>query len=567
MTSLPEFQFSNNMNLFEDELLFGLVLANNVSMSRLAEVVEQMKKNVIKQISTDKSTILHNIEAFTSTFQRYGYSCPLPGQLKSTEKKGFPSISPAIDSLLVLEMSNGILMGVQDRDRVIGRIEFDLAQDGENFVGMRGTITCKDNEIVLRDQQGIIASYFQGPDQKTSVIEGTTNLLYYVFGAPDLARTEFEKAISSIESMLAPVSKNVQSSIYNTYEQQNISKIPSNDEIEGGEFPVRVLSGVQPSGILHIGNYFGAIKQHLKLQHEYPGEAFYFIADYHALTTVHDRDVLAKQTLDVAIDYLALGLDPAKSTFYRQSDVPQVCELMWILACVTGKGHLDRATSYKQKVAMGIEANLGLFLYPGLMASDILAVRATIVPVGEDQKQHLEITRNIAHSFNYTFKNHVLPLPVMRVNESAIVLGIDGQKMSKTYNNTIPIFSEGEELKSLVARIKTSPTPIGQPLDPETDIVFTLYKLVTDSNEIEALRERYVTGDIGYAEAKRLLSQKIDIYFADARQRRKELASKIDDVEDILRDGAKRASAEITETLEIVRECVGMSKYQRFPIG
>ena len=188
-------------------------------------------------------------------------------------------------------------------------------------------------------------------------------------------------------------------------------------------FPSRVLSGVQPSGALHIGNYFGAIRQHIELQHEYPGESFYFIANYHALTTMHDRDTLIQQSWNVALDYLALGLDPSKATFYRQSDVPQVCELMWILSCVTGKGLLDRAVSFREKVERGINPTVGLFLYPELMAADILAVRSTMVPVGEDQEQNLEITRDIAGSFNAAFDKQVFPLPATRLNDASIVLG------------------------------------------------------------------------------------------------------------------------------------------------
>jgi tryptophanyl-tRNA synthetase len=328
-------------------------------------------------------------------------------------------------------------------------------------------------------------------------------------------------------------------------------------------FAPRVLSGVQPSGALHLGNFYGAIEQHIALQHEYPGESFYFIANYHALTTIHDANELVKQSWNVALDYLALGLDPTKSTFYRQTDVPQVCELMWILSCVTGKGLLDRGHAYKEKIDKGLVPSVGLFLYPELMAADILAVRSTIVPVGNDQVQHLEITRDIANSFNYTFGRDVFPSPEAKLNAAATVPGIDGQKMSKSYENTIPIFANDEDLKAKVMHIKTSSVSLATPLIPDGDTVFTLYSLVSTPQQRVEMRERYLSGDIGYRQAKVELLANLITYFEPFRERRQDLANDLDQVEDILRDGALRARQEIAETLETVREAIGISHYHR----
>jgi tryptophanyl-tRNA synthetase len=320
----------------------------------------------------------------------------------------------------------------------------------------------------------------------------------------------------------------------------------------------RVLSGVQPSGLLHIGNYFGAIKQHIELQDAYAGEAFYFIADYHALTTTQDRALMQKQTLDVALDYLALGLDPAKATFYRQSDVPQVTELMWILACVAGIGELERATSYKDKIEQGLRPTVGLFLYPVLMAADILAPRSTIVPVGQDQVQHLEITRAIARSFNSTFKRQVFPEPQVKLNDAAIVPGLDGQKMSKSYDNTIPIFATDADWEGRVKRIKTDSTPKGSPLDPDTDTVFAIYRLVAPAEDVAQMRRDYLEGAVGYGDAKMRLLDALKAYFGPFRQRRVEMEADPNYVQGVLDEGAERAGSEIEETLEMVRDAAGL---------
>ena len=341
--------------------------------------------------------------------------------------------------------------------------------------------------------------------------------------------------------------------------------------------PMRILSGVQPSGKLHLGNYFGAIHQHIALQDK--GEAFYFIADYHALTTLKEaeareaerrsaREILAENARDVALDYLALGLDPAKATFYRQSDVPEVTELAWVLATVTGMGLLERAHSYKDKVARGIAPSVGLFTYPVLMAADILVVRSNVVPVGKDQVQHLEMTRDMAGYFNNAY-GEVFPLPAEMLGEAAVVPGTDGQKMSKSYGNTIDIFAEGKTLKDAVMGVVTDSTPLDAPKDPDTCNVFALYKLFATPDAQAALAEQYrdpmLHADarngrpFGYGDAKKLLLGKIDGYFAPARARRKQLAADPEAVEAVLRDGARRARTEARATMELVRRAVGLA--------
>jgi tryptophanyl-tRNA synthetase len=318
----------------------------------------------------------------------------------------------------------------------------------------------------------------------------------------------------------------------------------------------RILSGVQPSGKLHVGNYFGAVKQHIALQEG--GECFYFIADYHALTTIQDAEMLRGNVLGVALDYLALGLDPAKAAFYRQSDVPEVAELAWILGCVTNMGLLERAVSYKEKVEKGIEASVGLFTYPVLMAADILIVRSDIVPVGKDQVQHLEMTQDMAGKFNRAFRKEVFPIPTWRLDKESKVPGTDGQKMSKSYGNTIDIFAEGKPLEKTVMGIKTDSTPMGQPLNPDGENVFALYGLFATDAEKAEMAAMYRTGKIGYGGAKKALKAKIDAYFEPFRARRKDLERDPATVEDILRDGAKKARAEAAITMDLVRTATGL---------
>lgn len=333
----------------------------------------------------------------------------------------------------------------------------------------------------------------------------------------------------------------------------------------------RILSGVQPSGKLHLGNYFGAIRQHIALQDE--AECFYFIADYHALTTIEEAarrrlgrekikpadraETLRQNTLDVALDYLALGLGPDKAVFFRQSDVPEVAELAWIFSTVANMGLLERAVSYKEKVEKGIDASVGLFYYPMLMAADILIYRSHVVPVGRDQVQHVEMTRDIAEKFNRAYGD-IFPIPDYRLDKEAKVPGLDGQKMSKSYNNTIEIFAEGKPLQKTVMSIVTDSTPLEAPKNPERCNVFALYSLFAAEEEKAALAARYRAGGMGYGEAKKMLLEKINSYFAPARERRKQLAAHPDEVEAILQRGAQRARAEAWQTMALVRQAVGM---------
>jgi tryptophanyl-tRNA synthetase len=318
---------------------------------------------------------------------------------------------------------------------------------------------------------------------------------------------------------------------------------------------LRILSGVQPSGKLHLGNYFGAVKQHIALQSE--GLCFYFIADYHAMTTIQDPQMLRDNTRDVALDYLALGLDPDKCIFFRQSDVPEVTELTWILSTVTNMGLLERAVSYKEKIDKGIEASVGLFTYPVLMAADILVYRSNMVPVGKDQVQHIEMTQDMAGKFNRAY-GEIFPIPTFRLDKESKVLGTDGQKMSKSYGNTIEIFAEGKPLQKTVMSIVTDSKTVEEPKDPEQSNVFSLFSLFANETEKAELAARFRAGGMGYGEAKKALLEKIDTYFAPARQRRKELARNPNDVEDVLRKGAQRARAEAQLTMAQVREAVGM---------
>ena len=347
----------------------------------------------------------------------------------------------------------------------------------------------------------------------------------------------------------------------------------------------RILSGVQPSGKLHLGNYFGAIKQHIERQDS--GECFYFIADYHALTSLREaeekeagvaaknkavvarpaRQILADNVRDVALDYLALGLDPSKATFFRQSDVPEVCELAWIFATVCGTGLLERAHSYKDKVARGLTPSVGLFTYPILMAADILIYRSHLVPVGKDQEQHLEMTRDIAGSFNHAY-GEVFPLPDAVFTEAAVVPGTDGQKMSKSYGNTIDIFAEGKALEKAMKAVVTDSTPIEEPKNPDICNAFALYKLFATPDQQARMADLYrnpMKGAdsrggraFGYGDVKNLLQAKIDTQFAAARERRAQLARDPGYVEEVLSAGAKRARAVAQITLQLVRQAVGI---------
>ncbi len=319
---------------------------------------------------------------------------------------------------------------------------------------------------------------------------------------------------------------------------------------------MRILSGIQPSGKLHLGNYLGAIRQHLELQEA--GDAFFFIADLHALTTVKDPEQLRENVRDVALDYLALGLDPKKASFYRQSDIREIPELSWLLSTVTPMGLLERCHSYKDKIAKGIAPDHGLFAYPVLMAADILIVDADVVPVGKDQKQHVEVARDIAGSFNHLY-GEVFRLPAERIlAEAGVVPGLDGQKMSKSYGNEIGIFLEGKALKDRVMAIVTDSAPPEAPKDPDANNVFNLLKLFAAPGETAEWREKFLLGGVKYVEVKRRLIELLDAKFGAARERRQELQKRPDEVEDILQAGAAKTRAIASATLARARKACGI---------
>ena len=321
---------------------------------------------------------------------------------------------------------------------------------------------------------------------------------------------------------------------------------------------MRILSGIQPSGKLHIGNYFGAMRQNLALQTEHEG--FYFIAAYHALTSNPDPRDLKQRSLEVAMDYLALGLDPQKTVFWRQSDVPVVTELQWILSCITSMGLLQRCTSYKDKVSQGISSNHGLFAYPVLQAADILIFDSQLVPVGADQKQHIEVTRDIAIKFNNAY-GEIFVIPEDHIIESvAVVPGIDGRKMSKSYDNTIEIFEPENSVKKKVMRVVTDSTPVDAPKDPDTCNVFALLRLVAPDSELKEWEEKYRKGGIGYGTVKKRIVELLIEYFRPYRARRQELEKNRDQVEKILLDGAERANAVAQKTMNRVRKAVGLKE-------
>lgn len=321
---------------------------------------------------------------------------------------------------------------------------------------------------------------------------------------------------------------------------------------------MRVLSGIQPSGRLHIGNFFGAMRQHLQLQAEH--NCFYFIADYHALTSNPAPDDVAGHTLDVAMDYIALGLDTEKTIFWRQSDVPEVTELTWLLSCITPMGLLQRCTSYKDKVAQGLSPNHGLFAYPVLQAADILIYQSDLVPVGADQKQHIEVTRDIAIRFNSTY-GEIFTVPKDHIIESvAVVPGVDGRKMSKSYGNTIEIFEPETSVRKKIMRIVTDSVPVEEPKNPEKCNVFALLKLVASSDELSEWENKYRLGGLGYGQAKKRLAELIIDYFKPFRQKRAELENDMDYVKAVLANGAERAKAVAVETLEKARQAVGLRR-------
>jgi len=319
---------------------------------------------------------------------------------------------------------------------------------------------------------------------------------------------------------------------------------------------MRILSGIQPSGKLHLGNYFGMMKRMIEYQENH--DLFCFIVDLHALTTVFDGELLRHNILSAVADFLALGLDPEKSTFWLQSEVPEVTELTWYLSNVTPLGLLERATSYKDKVERGIAASHGLFSYPVLMAADILLYQAEKVPVGKDQKQHLEMTRDIAEKFNNLYgETFVVPEPEI-LEQTALVPGVDGQKMSKSYNNTIEIFVPSKALKKRVMSIKTDSKTLEEVKDPDNCIVFQLCKLFASSSQIEELADKYRAGNFGYGHAKMELLSLIETKFAPLKEKRDNYLKDKDLIRDILSDGAKKARKIAAQTLDKVRSKVGV---------
>lgn len=321
---------------------------------------------------------------------------------------------------------------------------------------------------------------------------------------------------------------------------------------------MRILSGIQPSGRPHIGNYFGMMQPSISLQEE--GEAFYFIADFHSLTSTHDPAQLRRNVQDLAIDFLACGLDPAKATFWKQSDVPEVTELSWILSCVTPMGMLERCVSYKDKVAQGLSPSHGLFAYPVLQAADIILFDSNIVPVGKDQKQHLELTRDIAGKFNDRYGADLLVVPEPRIREAAATVpGLDGRKMSKSYENTIEIFEETEKkLRKKIMRIVTDSTPVEDPKDPTDSYLVQLYALFATLEQVAEMKASFRAGGEGYGYYKQILFESIRDYFAPMREKREALLKDPGYVNDVLAEGARKARATAQEVIDRVRSAVGI---------
>ena len=318
-----------------------------------------------------------------------------------------------------------------------------------------------------------------------------------------------------------------------------------------------ILSGIQPSGKLHIGNYFGAMRQHIQMQEE--GDAFYFLANYHSLTSLTDGELLKEYTTDVVLDYLALGLDPKRCTFFAQSDVPQTTELAWILGTLTPVSMMEKGVSYKDKIANGLSPNIGLFTYPILQSADILIYHSDLVPVGEDQKQNIEISRDLAGKLNRAYEDELLKIPEEYIVKSvATVPGIDGRKMSKSYDNTINIFAEGKALKNRVMAIQTDSAALEDPKDPDTCNVYSLIKLFAEKDKQKEIAEKYRAGGYGYGHAKKELLGMIQDYFAEASERRKELAEDMDYVHDVLREGGKKARERAEQVMEPIRSATGL---------
>ena len=324
---------------------------------------------------------------------------------------------------------------------------------------------------------------------------------------------------------------------------------------------MRILSGIQPSGVLHIGNYFGMMRQAIALQDE--GETFYFIANYHALTSLRDPKALHENSRRVALDFLACGFDPNRGALFMQTDVPQVTELTWILSTVAPMGLLERAHSYKDKIARGLPATVGLFGYPVLMAADILIYDSDVVPVGKDQKQHIEITRDLAIKINETYGSGpdrpIFKLPEPRIQAATeVVPGIDGQKMSKSYGNNIDIFGNEKETRKRVMSIVTDSTPVEAPKDPDKSTIVQLYSLFASKEEIETMRERFKKGGTGYGDFKKQLFEKLWKYFEPMRKRREEIERDKSYIDGVLAEGAKQANEIADQVITRVRSAVGL---------
>jgi tryptophanyl-tRNA synthetase len=319
---------------------------------------------------------------------------------------------------------------------------------------------------------------------------------------------------------------------------------------------MRILSGIQPSGPLHIGNYFGAIRQYVALQEG--NDAYYFVANYHALTSVRDADALRRYVDDVLIDLLALGIDPERATLFVQSDVPETTELAWLLTTVTPMSWLEKCVSYKDKVQQGLPAEHGLFAYPVLQAADILLYDADLVPVGQDQKQHLEITRDVAERFNHVYGEvFKLPKPYI-LDQVAVVPGLDGRKMSKSYENTIEIFEDPKSITKKCKRIVTDSRPVEEPKDPATDNLYQLFALFAPAEERDEVARRYREGGIGYGEVKSRLAEHIIAYFAPARERRAEWAARPERVAEVRAAAADRARRAACAVLNRARIACGV---------
>ncbi len=319
---------------------------------------------------------------------------------------------------------------------------------------------------------------------------------------------------------------------------------------------MRILSGIQPTGLPHLGNYFGMMKPAIELQEK--GEALYFIADLHALTTVRDPEALRRNTREIAMDFLACGLDPQKACLFRQSDIRCVSEISWILSTVTPMGLLERAHSYKDKLAKGLPASLGLFSYPVLMAADILAYDSDVVPVGKDQKQHLEITRDIAIKINELYGSvFKLPEPIIR-EEAAVIPGTDGAKMSKSYGNTVELFLEEAPLKKKIMGIQTDSTPVEAPKPIEGSAILGIYRHIASPEDYSAMEADFLTGGKGYGDFKKRLFGAVWEYFAPMREERKRFAADPAEVDRILRSGAERAAAISQPVMERLRRAIGL---------